>query len=301
LDDADIYHSPVFAIPQEVRKSNVKQVFITSYDIIALLYPQYFEKDTIDMVKSIVNSITRDTWVLCISEATRNDLLNYLKDKIDPKKTVVTELAASENFYRSLNKDHNKQIRIKYNIPECPYILSLCTLEPRKNIESVIKGFVRIVQQENIPDLNLVLGGAKGWLFDKIFDELEASSTIKERIIVTGYLADDDLASVYSDALAFVYPSFYEGFGLPPLEAMQCGTPVITSNTSSLPEVVGDAGIMVEPTDLDALCQAMLTIYKNSSVREQMVQKSLERASKFSWERCAGETLKAYKTSLSAY
>jgi glycosyltransferase involved in cell wall biosynthesis len=298
LKQATIYHSPFYPIPEQVKRSRLKTLFLTSYDLIPILYPQYAEESAIELIRKVLQSITPDTWVLCISEATRNDLLNFLGNKIDPNKVKVTELAASGTFYLSRNKVTNKAVKDKYGIPDAPYILSLCTLEPRKNIDQAIRAFVKIVLQENVPELNLVLVGTKGWMFDKIFDEIKGCADIKDRIIITGYVTDEDLAAIYSDALLFVYPSFYEGFGLPPLEAMQCGIPVITSNTSSLPEVVGDAGIMVAPNDLDALCQAMLSIYNSPALREQMVEKSLKRAGKFTWERCAKETVEAYKASL---
>ncbi|WP_162053123.1 glycosyltransferase family 4 protein [Pontibacter pamirensis] len=298
LKSSSIYHSSFYPIPTQVKGSAIKAVFLTSYDLIPILYPQFAEESVIELIQKVLQSITPDTWVLCISEATRNDLLNYLGNRVDPNKVKVTELAASGTFYQSRNKAANKEVRGKYGIPDAPYILSLCTLEPRKNIDQAIRAFVKIVSQENVPELNLVLVGTKGWMFDKIFDEIKGSAGIKDRIIITGYVPDEDLAAIYSDALLFVYPSFYEGFGLPPLEAMQCGVPVITSNTSSLPEVVGDAGIMVAPTDLDALCQGMLSIYNNPALREKMVEKSIERAGRFSWERCANETVEAYKSSL---
>lgn len=299
LSKADIYHSPFTPIPDHIKGKN-KIPFLTCYDLIPILYPQYVEEGVIDLIKNVLKSISYDTWVLCISASTRNDLLNYLGNKVDPDKVIVTELAASEIFYHSSDKERNRNVRSKYNISDTPYILSLCTLEPRKNIDQVIKAFKNLVIQEGISDLNLVLVGTKGWMFDKIFEEINANPALKNRVIITGYVADEDLASLYSDAAMFVYPSFYEGFGLPPLEAMQCGVPVITSNTSSLPEVVGDAAIMISPADLDALCDAMLSIYKNPSLRREMVVNSLERAGRFSWNRCARETVNAYKMSLSA-
>jgi glycosyltransferase involved in cell wall biosynthesis len=161
-----------------------------------------------------------------------------------------------------------------------------------------IRTFARMVDQQNIKDLSLVLVGTKGWLYDEIFEELSRNAALKDRIIVTGFAANEDLAALYSGAVAFVYPSLYEGFGLPPLEAMQCGVPVITSNTSSLPEVVGEAGIMVSPTDEDALCQSMLDIYNSDSLQQTMSLKSIEQAKKFSWEKCMRETIDAYKTAL---
>ena len=299
LQQADIYHSPYYGIPEQVRRAKKKNVFITSYDLIPVLGAQYVTPGQTAWFENLLASITPETWALCISRDCRDDLLNYLGNRINPDRVKVTELAASDNFYPSTNKENNKEIRKKYGIPDGQYMLSLCSLEPRKNIDGVIKAFTKIVQQESIPDLNLVLVGPQAWGLDKMFQALEASKALKNRIILPGFVADEDLAALYSEALVFVYPSFYEGFGLPPLEAMQCGTPAITSNTTSLPEVVGDAGIMIPPTDLDALCDAMLSIYKSPSLRENLSKRSLERAKKFSWEKCLQQIVDAYKLSLS--
>jgi glycosyltransferase involved in cell wall biosynthesis len=157
---------------------------------------------------------------------------------------------------------------------------------------------VRVVLGERIDDLYLVLTGVQGWHFDQIFEEIANADEVRDRIILTGFVPDGDLAPLYSGALAFVYLSLYEGFGLPPLEAMQCGTPVITSNTSSLPEVVGDAGIMIAPTDGDALCQALLDLYNDPALGQAMSRKSLERAKLFSWEKTVERTIDAYKLAL---
>lgn len=167
-----------------------------------------------------------------------------------------------------------------------------------KNIDHVIRCFVRLVTEEQISDLSLVLAGMKGWDYDRIFAAIEGAPQVKDRIIVTGRIDDEDLAALYSGALAFAYLSHYEGFGLPLLEAMQCGVPVITSNTSSLPEVAGNAGIMLDPTDADGLTHALLVLFQNEDIRNLMVQKSLARAQHFSWKRCAEDTIVAYKQAL---
>ena len=171
-------------------------------------------------------------------------------------------------------------------------------MEPRKNIDHTVRCFARIVKEQHISDLNLVLVGTKGWDFDKIFTEMMKHNSVRDRVIVTGYVADEDLAAIYSGAQMFVYPSLYEGFGLPPLEAMQCGVPVITSNTSSLPEVVGEAGIMVNPQDSDVLCQAMTDIYRKPALRNELATRALARAKQFSWASCAQQTVRAYETVL---
>ncbi|MBW4648578.1 MAG: glycosyltransferase family 4 protein [Kastovskya adunca ATA6-11-RM4] len=304
LDEADIIHFNYYPIPQQMEQVNKISKISTICDIIPILYPQFFGlKETTDIENHIIYrslkslDISKD-WIICISYATKNDLCNYLA--IDPERVFVTPLAAaSKTFYQCRLSEKLDFVRNKYGIPNEPYILSLSTLEPRKNIDRVIQCFARLVQEQNIQDLYLVLVGSKGWDYDKILEEISKQNFLKNRIILTGRVADEDLAAIYSNALAFVYPSFYEGFGLPPLEAMQCGVPVITSNTSSLPEVVGDAGIMVDPTDSDELCQSMLKIYNSPSLRETMSMKSLEQAQNFSWEKCTRETIAAYKTVLS--
>lgn len=296
IKQADIFHSTFYPLPDYVHSSPALQRFITIYDMIPVLYPEYFEHQINKNFTKTMQSIRPDDWVIAISESTKNDFCNYLK--FDPSRVFVTPLAASEMFYCCTDAERNAAVRERYQIPEGPYVLSLCTLEPRKNIDQTIRCFVRTIREQRIPDLSLVLVGTKGWDFDRIFAEITGASEMKNRIIVTGYVPDEDLASLYSDAMMFVYPSIYEGFGLPPLEAMQCGVPVITSNTSSLPEVVGDAGIMVSPDDGDGLCQAFWKLYCDGALRERMSVTSLERARQFSWKKCARDTVQAYSAAL---
>jgi glycosyltransferase involved in cell wall biosynthesis len=298
LNKLDIFHSPCFALTPEVK--NIKSIkrFITIYDLIPILYPKYFNYDAASGCKNIIHSLAPSDWAICISEATKNDLCNY-DSNIDPARVFVTPLAASTDvFYPCENLEEIATIRQRYSIPDAPYILSLCTLEPRKNIDSVIRCFAKLVHDQNIQDLYLVLVGTKGWSYSQIFQELADFDLTKDRVILTGYVGDEDLAALYSGALAFTYVSFYEGFGLPPLEAMQCGVPVITSNNSSLPEVVGDAGIMLDASDADGLCQSMFDLYRDSALRESMSLNSIDRAKQFSWEKCTQATLAAYKTAL---
>lgn len=298
LADIEIFHSPFHPIPNYLQSYRKAKKLLTVYDLIPILYPHFFEFQEDHLIKKALHSLKPDNWVTCISHATKNDLCNYLPT-IDPERVIVTHLAASELFYPCDNPQEIEFAKSKYKIPnDANYILSLSTLEPRKNIDHTIRCFAKLVEQQNIKDLYLVLVGTKGWDYKNIFNELSNLSTLKSRIIITGYVADEDLAALYSGAITFVYPSFYEGFGLPPLEAMQCGVPVITSNTSSLPEVVGDAGIMVSPTDTDALCQSMLNLYTQSSLRQKMTLQSIEQAKKFSWQKCTQETINAYKIAL---
>ena len=297
LRQADILHATFSPAPEPKKPGRQPLSFLTIYDLIPILFPQFCDKGTNEGFDNILSSINKDTWLLSISEFTKIDLCNHLK--IDPAHVFVTPLAADRSlFYPNANAEEQAAVRQKYKIPGGTYVLSLCTIEPRKNIDHVIRCFVRLVQEQKLTDLTLVLAGAKGWSNDHIYHEIEGAEAIKEQIVVTGFVANEDLAALYSGALTFVYPSLYEGFGLPPLEAMQCGTPVITSNTSSLPEVVGDAGMMLDPKDVDGLCQSLLSLYEDADLRTEMAAKSLARAKLFSWQRCAEDTVQAYKTAL---
>lgn len=294
LSAYDVYHSPFLPIPQELKGFSKPKKIITIHDLIPHLFPQYFGEWNKTMMRKILESIDEHTTPICVSEATKNDLCEATG--ISPKRVSVVHLAASKDvFYQEIDKEKIANTLKKYNIPaESKHLLSVSTLEPRKNIERTIRAFLKLIQQEHIHDLNLVLVGTKGWQFDGIFDEIKSNPALKERIITTGFVADEDLAALYSSAIGFVYPSLYEGFGLPPLEAMQCGTPVISSTKSSIPEVVGDAGILVEPTDESAISEAMLQLYQNENLRNDLSQKALLQATKFSWERFTDEHINLY-------
>ena len=299
LRSADIFHSPFTSILPQARRAKKARFFLTVYDLIPLLRPDLFEPGPIAAVQSALASLRPGDWVLAISQATKDDLCRLTG--IDPSHVFVTHLAASpQTFYRCEDEEQLARVRRKYAIPDGPYLLSLSTLEPRKNIDHVIRNFVRLVEEEKIEDLSLVLVGIKGWKFDAIFDAISQNSKLRERIIVTGFAPDEDLAALYSGAMAFAYLSIYEGFGLPPLEAMQCGVPVITSDNSSLPEVVGDAGIMLDAHDSDGLCQTLRDLYNDPARRGAMSEKSLRQAARFSWGRCVDDTVAAYKTALAS-
>jgi glycosyltransferase involved in cell wall biosynthesis len=295
IDQADIFHSTYHAIPEQAAKARDLKKFLTVYDLIPILYPQYCKDGLDDFAKQILQSAGPEDGFICISNATRDDLCNYRRD-IVPSRVFVAYPAASDLFHPCRQAERISQVRRKYGIPDGPYMLSLSTLEPRKNIPQTIRCFARVIHEQRLKDLNLVLVGTKGWKYQQIFETLSNCKPARSQIILTGYVPDQDLAPLYSGAQAFIYPSFYEGFGLPPLEAMQCGTPVITSKNSSLPEVVGEAGIMLDPTDEDSLCQSMLELYQNQSLRRELSIKSLKQAEKFTWDKCVQATVTAYKT-----
>ena len=290
-----LFHSPYFPIPEVVQQHAALRSVLTIHDLIPIRYPHFFGNETNHIVEQIVKSLPQSGFAICVSEATKADFIDYTG--FAEAQVFVTPLAADPDiFFPCTNKTLIHKILQHYKIPtEQPYLLSLATLEPRKNTEQVIQSFVQLIQQESIHDLNLVLVGTKGWDFDRIFEAIDHAGQYKSRIFVTGYVPDVHLSPLYSAALAFVYPSFAEGFGLPPLEAMQCGLPVITSNTTSLPEVVGSAGIVVPPTDGEALCQAILRVYQDSALWHELSVKSLERAAQFSWEKTIAQTQAIYQ------
>ena len=176
----------------------------------------------------------------------------------------------------------------KYNLPQDKkYIFSLCTLEPRKNLIRAVKCFIEFINKNNIDDLVFILGGGswKGFI-KQLEQEVPEFDKYRDKIIKAGYIDDEDLSPLYSGAEWFVYTSQYEGFGLPPLEAMSCGCPVITSNNSSLPEVVGDAGIMIDWDSDEQHIKAYENYYFNASLRKQNSQNGINRAKTFSWAKC---------------
>ncbi|UTA67029.1 glycosyltransferase family 1 protein [Emticicia sp. 21SJ11W-3] len=295
LEQYDVYHSPFLPTPAGLEALTKPARVITVHDIIPYLFPQYFGEWNVSITKQILDCIKKGTYPVCISESTKNDLCEATG--VSPDRVFVVPLAASaEKFYQVRDNEEIEYVLKKYGISvHKRYLLSLSTLEPRKNIERTIRSFIKLVEQEKIEDLNLVLVGTKGWDFEAIFDEIKANPSLRDKIIITGYVEDKDLAAIYSAALGFVYPSLYEGFGLPPLEAMQCGTPVISSTKSSLPEVVEDAGILVDPTDEEAIAGAMLQLYTDKNLHLALSKKSLAQAQKFSWDKFTEQHLQIYR------
>jgi glycosyltransferase involved in cell wall biosynthesis len=299
LEDIEIFHSPFYPLPTRTRNRRGLRRFLTIYDLIPLLRPELFERNVIKLMQEIIDSLTPDDHVVCISEATRRDLLSFRKD-LDPSYVKVTHLAAADHFRPDLRPSDWPALKRKYGLPDQPYALTLSTLEPRKNIAQVIRCYARLVTEKKVGDLRLVMVGTKGWKMKSIFAEIDRLGSLSDRVVVTGFVPDEDLAPIYSHAAMFVYPSLLEGFGLPPLEAMQCGVPVITSNTSSLPEVVGDAGIQLDPNDAHALCHAMTRLFDDQEEHDRLAARSLRRAARFSWARCAEETIAAYRAALNS-
>ncbi len=288
LNFFQVYHSPSSQIPVAIQsRKNIAKV-IEVHDLIPVLYPHFLDSHSLHGKKhpihETIDSLDLDDFVICNSEWTRNDLLAYRKDLI-PDRVFVAPLAASSKFFPVKDLERIAEIKQRYRIPPGQkYILSVCTLEPRKNLDTVVRAFGVFIRQNKIEDVTLVLAGSAGWKYEPLLKQIDAAGELTKKIVFTGFVPDEDLAALYSGALVFAYLSFYEGFGLPPLEAMQCGVPVITSNTSSLPEVVGDAGIMIDPLDEKGAAHYFSRFYHEPGYREEFSEKSLARAKQFSWD-----------------
>lgn len=276
LKDFDIYFSPYTPPSTEISVADLKR-FRMIHDTIPIVEGG-MPKSAKDWYYKIYNSINDKDFYVVNSEFTKLDVLKYFPF-IKEENIKTTLLGANEEFYQD-----------KKNIVGKNYIFSLCTLGKRKNIIFGIENFFKFIKDNNIDDLSLVLGGGVWKKFEK-----ELNSVIdkydKSKIIMTGYIKGEELRNYYSDALCFIYPSLYEGFGLPVLEAMQCGCPVITSNRSSLPEVIGDCGIIVDPCNDEQMQEAYKKMYYDESFRQECSVQGIKRAKTFSWEKCAKEII----------
>lgn len=281
MDRLNILHLPVYFkdIPFLKKGKNI----VTIHDIVPLFSPDM----CMDGVSEYFNRLKSDSsgfdMFIAVSANTKKDIINYLNIQED-KIRVIYE--APDERYRPIRDLSG--FRAKYGLNK--FVLFVGTLEPRKNIPNLIKAFAMLKRT----DYQLVIAGKKGWKYADIFKLVEDRG-LNDRIRFIGYIGDEELPELYSAADLFVYPSLYEGFGLPPLEAMACGTPVIVSNRSSLPEVVGDAGILVDPEEIDDIAGAMERLLQKTSLREELSGRGLQQAGKFSWQRCARETMSLYK------
>ena len=290
----DVFHYPHTYLRPKEATGNLPRV-ITIYDLIPVIRPDFVTKRIFDSLKYALDQIDRARdWIVCISEFTRQEFCEYTGMSGD--RVFVTQLAAASHFRPQTDPQVIANARSRYGVPQGRYFLTLAAPQPRKNLALLIRAFFRLLEEQQLPNTYLVLAGSKeqGWMYDEIFAAAESSPKHRTQLIFTGYVTDDDLAALYSGSAAFIFPSLYEGFGLPPLEAMACGAPVITSNSTSLPEVVGNAGIMVDPDDEETLAQRMLDLLTNESLRQTLIVKGLERAKEFSWQKCAEETARVY-------
>jgi len=266
---------------------------VTVYDLSFLLYPESFKRFKRFYLGTFTRlSARKARRIITISESTKRDVVRLLG--VSPEKVEVVYCGIDDAFH-PLAEDQAAALRSKRGLPE-RFVLFVGTIEPRKNIGRLIEAYARL-RSASSRGVKLVIGGAKGWLYEDVFARVEELG-LEGQVMFPGYIPASELPLWYNAAELFVYPSLYEGFGLPPLEAMACGTPVITANTSSLPEVVGEAGLTVDPLDVEGLAEAMRRVLGNEALQQEMRERGLQRAKGFSWMKTAQETMQVYKRAM---
>lgn len=287
----DIVHGLFHLVPITRKAKKV----VTIYDLTFITHPETHSPSNIKVLWRLTEySVEESDAILTISENTKKDIMRYLH--VPEGKIEVIYPGYDDKVFRKIqNQAILDQTRTKYKLPSS-FILAVGTIEPRKNLNLLFRAYAKLPTGFRKKH-KLVVTGGEGWLNENLnlYKQID-SLGITHDITFTGYLHHDEgLPLVYNAADLFVYPSLYEGFGFPPLEAMACGVPVITSNCSSLPEVVGDAGILIDPHDAEYLANAIQRVYEDADIHRQMSEKGIKQAQKFSWEKCAKETLKVYQ------
>jgi len=312
---ATLPHTPFVRIPltlsAELRRNRVDvlhvqftsppfspcPVVVSIHDLSFEHLPQTFKRRSRMQLRMTVRRSARNAnQVIALSEYARTDLINTYH--LPPEKVSVVPLAAPAAFAPVRDDNELQRVRQTYGI-ERDYILSVGSIQPRKNLRRLIEAYSLLRGKQTEGKLpQLVLVGKNAWLYDETLRSLE-DRNVDTSIILTGYVPESDLPALYSGAVCFVYPSYFEGFGLPPLEAMKCGAPVIVGNKTSLPEVVGDAALMIDPFDVNAIAAAIKRVTTDSDLRAELRVKGLERAKHFDWKETARQTLEVYERAYS--
>jgi glycosyltransferase involved in cell wall biosynthesis len=286
-----LFHATDFFLPPTnpgTRK------LVTVHDLSYIHYPEIVMPGMSRLLNTWVpGSIARADHVIAVSEATRQDIITCYNTPAD--KVSVLYHGVSADFHPAHTPTALAQVREKYNLGDAPFILTVGTIQPRKNYLRLIQAFAMLPRELGV---SLVIAGGRGWDNQPLFDEVKRRK-LNDQVRFTGFVADADLPALYSAATLFAYPSLYEGFGLPVLEAMACGTPVVTSNTSSLPEVVGQAGIMVSPTDVESMAGSLEQALTDEAQRQRLAAAGKAQAATFNWQHTATQLLELYEGLLS--
>jgi len=282
----DVLHSPDFIPPRFGAKFRV----ITVHDLAFLHYPQFQTPDSLRYYAGNIRSAVREAdHILTVSQSAADDLGNLLGV---PAEKITIQPEGVDPAFRPLPVDEVRAVRERLGLPSS-YLLFVGTFEPRKNLPGLLNAYHALL--EKLPDAPpLVLAGRRGWLYDSIFAAADALG-LGNRLHWMEDITPTELPAVYNGALALVLPSFYEGFGLPPLEAMACGIPTVVSNRGSLPEVIGDTGVLVDPDSRDSICEGLYRILTDSALRERSHHSGLARAATCTWQRTAEIALTVYR------
>nr|WP_129629338.1 glycosyltransferase family 1 protein [Candidatus Oscillochloris fontis] len=280
----DVFFVPAHVIPLVHPPASV----VTIHDLGYLAFPQaHTARRRLELHLTTAWSLRAARQTIAISQATKDDLVRHYG--ADPARIRVVHHGLNPAFQPVRDPQVLAAARERHAIGR-RYFFYVGTLQPRKNLERLIDAFAQVAGLPELADVELVIGGGRGWLSAGI-EQCAAQHGLSGRVRLCGYLPDADLAPLMSGALAFTFPSLYEGFGMPVLEAMACGAPVLTSTTSSLPEVAGDAALLVAPTDTAAIAASLLRLASDADLRDELRQRGSARAAQFTWERCARETL----------
>jgi len=283
----DIFHSTTFTIPEK-RISD--KLVVTIYDTTFYTHPQYHQQANIDhCMKATINAVVQADKIIAISQQTKSDLINYFD--CPESKIAVTYMACDEIFYSKVSATSINTVIKKFNLVK-PYIFHLGSLEPRKNTLGLIKAYL-LMPDNYQKQFDLVIAGGGGWMNNEIINYINCQNTFN-RIKLIGYISTNSLVALLQHASCFAYPSFYEGFGIPCLEAMAAGCPVLTSNTSSLPEVCGNSALYCNPLDVENISENLTSILTQNNTKKIALGKQL--AKNFSWTKCAEETLDIYQS-----
>jgi glycosyltransferase involved in cell wall biosynthesis len=288
LPACDLFHATEHLLPPLRRAGSV----FTIHDLIFLHFPEYhLPLNRWYLSLMLPRFLQRADALIAVSENTKRDVVKLMQ--IPPDKITVIYEGVNPAYRPLDNGTARDRVCEKYHLP-AEYILYFATLEPRKNLLALLDAYHALhAREQTMPAL--VVAGRKGWLYQPVFERVRELG-LEDRVHFTGWVDEQDAPMIMNAALVFVYPSLYEGFGLPPLEAMACGTPVICSNASALPEVVGDGGLLFEPRDVGALANAIARVLADADLRTQLRARGIEQARKFTWERAARETLAVYQT-----
>ncbi|GAC1361137.1 MAG: glycosyltransferase family 1 protein [Ktedonobacteraceae bacterium] len=284
----DIYHGPDFVLPplgKHVRKA------VTIHDLAFLEHPEYAVPSLAAYLRQVVpEAVAAADVVITVSSEVSRTLIKHFQTPSE--KLTVVPPGVSRHFRRVTDPILLEATRHKFGLKH-PFVLAVGTQEPRKNHAGLIKAFHKAQSRKNGPAM-LAIAGGTGWLYEET-QRLVQELNIEKKVRFLGRVTDHELITLYSSADVFAFPSFFEGFGIPPIEAMACGTPVVTSNTSSLPEVVGEAALLVDPHNVDEMADALLKLVQDTGLREELRQKGYQRVREFRWEVSAGKLLRIYQ------
>ncbi|RFZ75975.1 glycosyltransferase family 1 protein [Lacrimispora amygdalina] len=287
-EEADVTQFFNYVLPPGVKGKTALYVYDMAYKV----YPETIGEKTLRMLnENLAESCRRADRIITISEFSKQEIIKYLG--IPSEKIAVVPCAVDHSIYNNIiDLDELTVIKKKFNIDQ-DYFLYLGTLEPRKNIEKLIDAYAALHKRDTLIP-KLVIAGKNGWNYDNVYKKV-SDYKINENVIFTGYIEAEEAVTLLKGALAFVFPSIYEGFGMPPLEAMACGVPIITSNVSSLPEVVQDAGYLIDPFSAEDLSEAMFEIISNTEHRKRLIERGLKRAKEFTWKGSAERLRSVYE------